>query len=310
MLSWLQGKKDVNRLIARGQYAKAIKVIQKHLREDPKSVHLRKMLADVLERDGQKRRAIEVLEGLVQEFSTEGFVTKAIAVLKKIQRIDPGQSDAEEMLDTLIKIRGRDRPLREGRPAQRVDVRAPGEKPPSPPSGGGARRLMPKLRLRPKKAEPPLEADDSLATSVIMPSEFWFEEAAEGRDGFNWSPLFNDFSKTELMAMIGGLRLLVKKPGSIVYTEGEPGDSLFVLSSGSARVYHRDQTGHNDQVTVLHEGEVFGTPSVLFAKPRNRTIIALTECELLELDTATFEGVAQTHPRVAELVRELHDKRA
>ncbi len=293
MLSWLQGKKDVNQLIARGQYPKAIKILQKHLREDPQSVHLRKMLADVLERDGQKRRAIEVLEGLVQEFSSEGFVTKAIAVLKKIQRIDPEQSDADEMLDTLIKIRSKDRrPEKTRQPAApRVDFR------------------LPKL-LRPKKPAPTPKADVGLETSIIMPSEFWFEEAAEGRDGFNWSPLFNDFSNKELMAMIGGLQLMIKKPGSIIYTEGEPGASLFVLSSGSVRVYRRDSTGHNDQVAVLHEGEVFGTPSVLFGKPRNRTIIALTECELLELGKETFEGIARSHPRVGELVRALHDKRA
>ncbi len=296
MLSWLQGKTDVNQLIARGQYSRAIKLLQKHLREDPKSVHLRKMLADVLERDGQKRRAIEVLEGLVQEFSTEGFVTKAIAVLKKIQRIDPDQSDADEMLDTLIKIRSKDRRRAPARPAV----------PPAPRKES----LLPKLLLRPKKTVPSPDADAGLETSIIMPSEFWFEEAAEGRDGFNWSPVFNDFSKTELMAMIGGLQLLIKKPGSIVYTEGEPGASLFVLSSGSVRIYRRDSTGHNDQVAVLHEGEVFGTPSVLFGKPRNRTIIALTECELLELGRETFQNISKSHPRVAELVRALHDKRA
>ncbi len=301
MLSWLQGNKDVNQLIARGQYPKAIKLLQKHLREDPKSIHLRKMLADVLERDGQRHRAIEVLEGLVQEFSSEGFVTKAIAVLKKIQRIDPEQSDADEMLDTLIKIRSRDRHSKQARSAARPAPRAGGR-------AGGRAGVRPKLRLRSKKA-PPAEGDAGLETSVIMPSEFWFEEAAEGRDGFNWSPVFNDFSKHELMAMIGGLRLLIKKPGSIVYTEGEPGASLFVLSSGSVRVYRRDATGHNDQVAVLHEGEVFGTPSILFGKPRNRTIIALTECELLELHKETFENVAKTHPRGAELVRELHDTR-
>jgi tetratricopeptide (TPR) repeat protein len=291
MLSWLQGKKDVNQLIARGQYAKAIKIIHKHLREEPKSVHLRKLLADVLVRDGQKRRAIEVLEGLVQEFSSEGFVAKAIAVLKKIQRIDPEQSDAEEMLDTLVKIRSKDVfPLTP--PAPAAEVR------------------MPKPRRPKKPKKPPMAADEGLVTSVIMPSEFWFEEAAEGRDGFNWSPLFNDFSKPELAAMIGGLKLMVKKSGSIVYTEGEPGDSLFVLSSGSIRVYRRDELGHNDQVAVLNEGEVFGTPSVLFGKPRNRTIIALNECELLELDKATFDGIVRSHPRVAELVQELHDQRS
>ena len=288
MLSWFQGKQqDVNRLIARGQYPKAIKVLERHLRNNPKSVHLRKALADVLERDGQKRRAVEILEGLVQEFSSDGFVTKAIAVLKKIQRIDPEQSDAELMLDTLVKMRSRD--------------------------GRAARLTMPQPSGPSRQPEEPVRLQDSIdegfVTSVIMPSEFWFEEAVEGRDDFNWSPLFNDFSKDELAAMIGGLRLMIKKPGSIVYTEGEPGESFFVLSSGSARVYRKDDVGHNEQVTILREGGVFGTSSVLRGTPRHRTITAITECELLELDKATFDQITASHPRVTELVEELHENR-
>ena len=294
MLSWLQGKKDVNQLIARGQYSRAIKVLQAHLRKEPDSIHLRKMLADVLERDGQKRRAIEVLEELVQEYSSEGFVTKAIAVLKKIQRIDPEQSDAELMLDTLVKIRRKDAP-----PKLNVEPQAGVPSIPPPPVA---------------PAEPPVdseeeEVDDAMLTSVIMPSEFWFEEAAEDRDDFNWSPIFDDFSTDELRAMIGGLRLLIKKPGSIIYTEGEPGDSLFVLASGAARVYRKTATGHNDQEAVLREGEVFGTPSVLIGAPRSRTITAVSECELLELDQATFKGIASAHPRVREVVQRFYRSR-
>ncbi len=287
MLSWLQGKKDVNQLIARGQYPKAIKVLEKHLRDNPKSAHLRKLLAEVLERDGQKRRAIEVLEGLVHEYSSEGFVTKAIAVLKKIQRIDPQQSDAGEMLETLVKIRSKDK----GAPRR--------EAPP------------PKLRLPPQQpAPPPDTVDDGMETSIIMPSEFWFEDAVEGRDDFNWSPLFNDFSKEELAAMVGGMRLLIKRPGSIIYTEGEPGESLFVLASGSARVYRKTEEGRNQQVAFLREGGVFGTPSVVSGARRNRTITAVTECELLELDKATLESLEASHPRVGELVREMHENRS
>ena len=45
MLSWL-GTRDVNQLIARRQYGRAIKELERQLRADPKSVHLRKLLAD------------------------------------------------------------------------------------------------------------------------------------------------------------------------------------------------------------------------------------------------------------------------
>ena len=281
MLSWLQGKKDVNQLIARGQYSRAIRELEKQLRKNPKSAHLRKLLAGVLERDGQKRRAVEVLEDLVQEYSSEGFVTKAIAVLKKIQRIDPEQSDAEVMLETLVKMRGKDKP-------PRIDVRTP--TPPQRPIAPGS------------------DIDEVMVTSVLMPSEFWFEEAAERRADFKWSPLFDDLSKEELAAVVGGLRLLIKKPGAIIYTEGEPGDSLFVLSTGRARVYRRNRAGHNEQQAVLFEGEIFGTPSVVEGTPRERTITAVTQCELLELDRTTFESLVAAYPRMRQLILELHQR--
>ncbi len=295
MLSWLQGKKDVNQLIAKGHYPRAIKELEKHLRKNPKSAHLRKLLASVLERDGQKRRAVEVLEGLVQEYSSEGFVTKAIAVLKKIQRIDPEQSDAEVMLETLVKIRGKHK---DGERMPPAIARRPERRGTGP---------APVITQRDSVAE--IAGAEGTETSIIMPSEFWFEEATERRDDFHWSPLFNDLSKEELAAVVGGLRLLIKRPGSIIYTEGEPGDSLFVLSTGRARVYRQNEAGHNEQQAVLQEGAVFGTPSALEQAPRNRTLTAITECELLELGRATLERIAAAHPRVGELVSELHQRR-
>ena len=98
--------------------------------------------------------------------------------------------------------------------------------------------------------------------------------------------------------MIGGLRLLIKRPGAIVYTQDEPGESLFILSSGSLRVYRRDGIGHHHQVAVLNEGEFVGAASVLGAAPREATLTAITDCELLELDRATFDRIAEAYPRV------------
>lgn len=129
MLSWL-GTRDVNQLIAKGNYPKAIKILEGQLKQDPDSVHLRQQLADVLVRDGRKRRAIEILESLVHEYAEEGFLTKAIAVLKKVQRIDPEQSDAELMLDTLVKMNAL------GRPPSKIDIPSiPSISPPPAASG-------------------------------------------------------------------------------------------------------------------------------------------------------------------------------
>lgn len=290
MLSWLQGSKDVNALMARGNYAKAVKVIEQHLAEDPDSVHLRQLLADALARSGQGRRAIDVLDRLIDDFAAAGFTAKAVAVAKKIQRLDPRHSRTTEKLATLLK-QHEAAAVVDARLAQKADE--PEAPKPEPVPAGGATTIE----------RPPT------LTSEIVLSEFWFEEAAESRQDFHWSPLLSGLSKQELEAVIGGVQLLVKKPGSIVYSESEPGRSLFILANGWVRMYRRDTSFHNDQIGMLEEGQFFGEAAVLGETKRNETVIAASQCELLELDRPTFTTIAALHPRVRRLVEDLHTKR-
>lgn len=286
MLTWFSGSHDVYALIARRQYPKAAQLLERQLREDPDSFHLRQLLADVCERMGNRDRAVSLLEPLVDELAAEGFAAKAIAVLKKIQRIAPERSEIDLKLAALIE------PRTEETLASRVPVI---------------------YAYREEEPAPPVAAAALADVAPDPTSEFvadWFEEAVEERRDFHWSPLLGDFSKDELAALIGGLRLLVKKPGAIIYGEDEPGDSLFILASGKARLYRRSGTGRYQQLGVLKEGEFFGEASVLTSSNRLSTVTAATECELLELDRTTFDRIAGKYPRIRRAVENLYDERA
>jgi cAMP-dependent protein kinase regulator len=124
------------------------------------------------------------------------------------------------------------------------------------------------------------------------------------------TPLFRDFSEDELLAVIRGLRLHTAEPGEILVSAGEPGDSLFVLASGSVRAYMRDKRGRNVQVREMHDGDFFGEMSVLTGNPRSATITAATHCELLELDRQTLNQIAQTRPNVRVVLQEFYKKRS
>ncbi len=291
MLGWLQKNHDVGALIARKQYRKAIQILEGRLKKEPHSVHLRQLYSDALWYDGQKQEAIDVLASLVDEFADNGFVTKGIAVLKKIQRIDPDHSMAATKMSRLIEVRREqsgliDRPTAEqlASPLQ-IDQR----------SDRRAQRAD-------QKGPPPI------MTSEMVLSELWFEEATEEREDFQWSPLFGDFTKSELATFLGNLRLLIKKPGSIIYSHGQAGHSLYVLANGQARVYRRLEDQSHEQVKVLAEGTVFGKTSVLTGGPRRHTVTAATECELLELDKPTFDDIASHHPRVRQIFQELYER--
>ncbi len=263
MLGWFGGEDDVGVLIGKKKYAKAAKALRQQLAERPDNVHLRQRLADVLVLAGDGDGALQILDKMVDEFAEAGFDAKAIAVLKKMQRIDPDRSEVEEKLTGLIQRRDRDIWQRVGGSSLPVEAEAA--------DGGGAGAKLP---------------------------------AVQG------SPLFATFSAQELLAVIRGLRLLSFEPGEIIFSESEPGDSLFVAAGGTVRVYVRNAEGHNSQVRVLEQGEFFGEISLLSGKPRSATITAATPVELLELDRRTLDSIAVQHPQVPEVIREFMEQRS
>ena len=124
------------------------------------------------------------------------------------------------------------------------------------------------------------------------------------------SPLFSDFSREELLAVIRGLNLLTYEPGEIIMTEGEAGSSLLILTTGMVRAFAVNTFGTNIQIRTMEEGEFFGEISLLTGKPRTATITAATPCELLELSKKALDEIAKDHPHVMEVVQEFHDQRS
>ena len=45
------------------------------------------------------------------------------------------------------------------------------------------------------------------------------------------TPLFGGLGEEELLAVVRGLRLHIFEPGDVIVTEGEPGESLFILAT-------------------------------------------------------------------------------
>ena len=124
------------------------------------------------------------------------------------------------------------------------------------------------------------------------------------------SPLFRDFSVDEMVAVIQGLKLLTFERGQAILREGQPGSSLYTLTSGRVRAFRKDPaTGKQVPLGDLKEGAFFGEISILTGQPRMASIVALTRCELLELDRGTLDEITKTHPHVWDVLREFAAQR-
>jgi CRP-like cAMP-binding protein len=124
------------------------------------------------------------------------------------------------------------------------------------------------------------------------------------------SPLFRELGEAELLAVVRGMRLHTYEAGDVAITEGESGESLFIVSSGSVKMFVRNPAGHNFEMGVLQEGDFFGELSSLSGRPRGSTVVAAGHTELLELAKKTVDHIARTHPRVRETLESVYIQRA
>lgn len=89
------------------------------------------------------------------------------------------------------------------------------------------------------------------------------------------------------------------KPAETLFQAGEPGESLFVVRSGSIELFIKDNVGQKIVLTIAEEGDLFGELSLLDSGPRTATAVALTDVELLMLDRDDLLLLFQKRPDAA-----------
>jgi hypothetical protein len=207
-------------------------------------------------------------------------------------------------------------------PSEAAPVPAPAPAPASAPAPAPAPTAAPAAApVRVPAAAGPVAAlasldlsDDGVRNEFLELIDMAFAPEAPAAAGsisgaVSASPLFSDFQPPELIALMRNLQLHTFEPGEIIVSQGEPGQSLFVLASGQARAFLKDKGGRNVQVRDLTDGDFFGEIALMLGSPRTATITARTRCELLELGRPELDAVAKTHPRVREILQEFYVKR-
>ncbi len=71
--------------------------------------------------------------------------------------------------------------------------------------------------------------------------------------------------------------------GDVLFSEGEPGDKLYVIESGKIKLGHTASDGRESLIAVLGAGEMIGELSLFDPGPRTATAAALTNCKVLAM---------------------------
>ena len=107
-------------------------------------------------------------------------------------------------------------------------------------------------------------------------------------------PLFAACSRKDLQ-LVGRRAEDVRVPaGKTLISEGETGHEFFVILEGTARV-----SRHGRKIAVLGPSDAFGELALLEKAPRNSTIVAETDMELVVLGQREFAGLIDEVPGFA-----------
>lgn len=80
-----------------------------------------------------------------------------------------------------------------------------------------------------------------------------------------------------------------------LFTEGQESCEMYYLEKGSLGIF-QFRSGANHQVGTIYSGEVIGEMSFIDKQPRSATVVALTECELVRIESAKFEKQMKEFP--------------
>lgn len=107
--------------------------------------------------------------------------------------------------------------------------------------------------------------------------------------------LFREFTEAELDGFLDLVETVRFPAGSCIVKQDEPGDCMFVLTEGSAKVVHR-RHGHHFDLATLRTGDFFGELALVDSGPRSANVEALEDCVLLKIEHSALRAIAGVYP--------------
>ena len=253
-----------------GDYRHALHAYALLVRLQPNDLDARLRLADTLLAMGEVQAAAFVYMKLARHAANAGYPLRALVCLKILEQLEPELGKHIEELATLY-----------GKGSERV--------------GRGVRMSLADASIQ---LPGELQLDDPPPNEELLP--------AAAKIGADLSaiaaypehvppiPLFSQLPPGTFSKVLNALTLVRKRPGDVVVEQGAPGTAFYVLARGRVRVerFAKTQDEEPTLLAKLHGGAIFGEMALVSAQPRNATVVADDDCDLLEFDKAALTAAA------------------
>ncbi|MFH2006329.1 MAG: cyclic nucleotide-binding domain-containing protein [bacterium] len=166
------------------------------------------------------------------------------------------------------------------------------------PSTQGGRRKSSKMTIPMGAAA--LQATDAISATPTSPvDEVRLEEIQ----------LFRDLSETSREMLKSRLIRRTEKTGAIIVREGDPGNALFVVSSGKVTVSKEDRQGGKIDLATLGPGAFFGEFALLSDRKRHATVTVSEDGVFFEISRKVIANLTKSDPAFGNTLRQFYRRR-
>jgi CRP-like cAMP-binding protein len=103
--------------------------------------------------------------------------------------------------------------------------------------------------------------------------------------------LFKGLTSDQISQLIKVARSEEFKAGEIIFKEGEKGDKLYIILSGSVRISKQIPGSGEEALAVLKPGDFFGEMALIDDVERSADAIANEKSSILSIDKNSFESL-------------------
>lgn len=112
-------------------------------------------------------------------------------------------------------------------------------------------------------------------------------------------PLFSELNESALTLILRKSRTLKFRKSSILMTEGETGESLYLINTGRVKIFLSDEDGNEITLFIEGPGSYIGEISLLDNAPRTASAVTLEKTEVISISKKDFIDVITENPDIA-----------
>lgn len=112
--------------------------------------------------------------------------------------------------------------------------------------------------------------------------------------------IFQGVNPSAVTALTAELDRVAFSRGETIFEEGQPGDRLYIITSGKVKLARHASDGRENLLTVMGPSEMFGELSIFDPGPRTSSAVCVTAVTAATMDSEALRRWISDYPEISE----------